>query len=200
MELFDDPFNLLRGFFTFQSLLSFISGVLLTIFYYKVRQCREATVNKKFYRLSFNRSWIVMGFSLLVILFIGFKTQVTADLAENTSRELKQQVADYQTFSKQTQECLNEITNVYKQRSDLTVANEELSGIERRALADLLIQGSQVPNDLPDAERARQWESLLKKYADTVRPIQDQRTENIQEKKDNPVPDPTCNGMVKPPK
>lgn len=200
MDLLDDPFNLLRGFFTIYSLYSFIAGVSLTTLYHKSREWREAKTMNNPFKVHFNKSWIVMCFTVLVILFIGFKTQVTADLAEKTSRDFQEQVTDYKNFSKQTQDCLNELATVYKERSNLTLANEELSTKEREALAKLLVGGSQVPNDLSDAERARAWEQLLREYAKVVGPIQDQREKNTEEKKNNPIPDPTCGGMVQPPK
>ena len=201
MELLDDPFNLLRGFFTIYSLYSFIAGVALTTLYHKSREWREAKTMKKPFRVTFNKSWVVMFFTVLVILFIGFKTQVTADLAERTNKDLQQQVTDYKTFSKQTQDCLNELLDSLRTRAQITLQDSALDQEERQANREMILRGVTIYQDSHSPQEVEVlWKTSLDEYNKKLIDIQTRRAHNQKERVLNPIPDPTCGGIVQPPK
>lgn len=156
---------------------------------------------KKPFRVTFNKSWVVMFFTVLVILFIGFKTQVTADLAERTNKDLQQQVTDYKTFSKQTQDCLNELLDSLRTRAQITLQDSALDQEERQANREMILRGVTIYQDSHSPQEVEVlWKTSLDEYNKKLIDIQTRRAHNQKERVLNPIPDPTCGGIVQPPK
>jgi hypothetical protein len=133
--------DLIEGFFTWQTPLSFMAGVGAHHLYAKYIRDREGPhmLTKKTdgtYRYS-TRFWVICAVSAMMFGFIGWRTQDTADRVED-------QVNFTTAYGFQTNDCLNQLISVLTTRVGY---NEEIAKL--------------------DARRQQIWEQLVTDLADS---------------------------------
>lgn len=138
----------LEGFWTWQTPISFLSGIGLHHIYCKF--CRDREGPMMFKRKAdgtcgfSTRFWVYTAVATVLICFIGIRTQVAADRAEDALAASKQQAASATDFAAVTNACLAEVVSVLTTRVGY---NDRISDLDQRrqavweALVDDLAKG-----------------------------------------------------------
>lgn len=112
--------DVLEGFWTWQTPVSFMAGIGLHHIYCKY--CRDREGPMMFKRKAdgtcgfSTRFWIYTAVASMLIVFIGVRTQVAADRAEDALAASKQQATEAAAFSVATNDCLAQVISVLTTR------------------------------------------------------------------------------------
>ena len=183
----DSILGLLEGFATWQTPLSFFAGVGVHHIYCKYWRDREARFmfaqkENGDYRFS-NRFWIYTVIATVVIGFIGFKTQATADKVENQA--------------KLTAQCLSQVLSTIDTRTQINAENDEWSQRQRTALGTMLNGLINPPPEIdalpPDSTVRQNWaEEIVREQLKVINDAQVQQDANIADRMEHPYPPPDC--------
>ncbi|MFV8242200.1 hypothetical protein [Mycolicibacterium peregrinum] len=140
--------NLLGGFWTWQTPVSFLAGIGAGHIYTKYIRDREGPMmfrKKADGTCGFSvRFWVYTAVATMLIVFIGVRTQVAADRAEDALAASKQQAASATAYSAATNACLAEVISVLTTRVGY---NDRIADLDQRrqsvweALVDDLAKG-----------------------------------------------------------
>lgn len=180
----------LEGFWTWQTPVSFLAGIGLHHIYCKVCRDREGPMmfrKKADGTCGFSvRFWVYTAVATVLICFIGIRTQVAADRAEDALAASKQQAAEATAFSVATNDCLKQVISVLTTRVGY---NEALENLDKRRqdvweqlVADLAKGGNDDGLNLEALKRFQEANTRLK--AD--------QTKLAAERARNQYPSPNC--------
>ena len=150
------------------------------------------------YRYS-GRFWTYAIVASILIVFIGIKTQVAADRADEANTLARTQASQAAAFARQTNDCLAQVIVTLTDRSRLNAENERLAGIERQAIFTLLNKLTTIPVDAPQDRRIALTNQYISEAFEVTGSATQERTQNALQRARNVYPDPTC-GLVEPPK
>lgn len=185
--MLQDLGHLLAGFWTWQTPLSFLAGVGAHHIYCKTIRDREGPVFTKKktgddYRLS-TRFWIVAVIAAVVIGWIGWRTQDTADKVEEQATA--------------TSECLSKVIASLDARTKINAENDNLSQVQRTAFGEVLRAIVSPPENLSELaagslERQAYVEQVVRQQFAIVEDAQAQQEANEKDRAEHPYPPADC--------
>lgn len=149
------------------------------------------------------RVWIYVVIASVLICFIGWRTQTTADRTEALNRE----TVDY---ARQTNDCLAQVTKALAIRADTTKQLDSLvdarsSVIDRRSdvWEKFIVDLAQISTDLPQSQRDELAKPIISTFIaddselDTENAkINTDRASALAYRAANPYPDPNCGNKL----
>jgi hypothetical protein len=183
--MLDSILGLLQNFWTWQTPLSFLAGVGAHHLYVKYIRDRKQPLTMTDNPVTNvpRRIWAIVLIAAVIIGWIGWRTQETANRTEQLSR-------DTLDYAVQTQDCLNQITATLKYRTAFTPALDKLEDMESAALENLVRDVTRINVSSPEDQAALQ--QSFKRYLDTVAKTRQARTEIASARGDREYPEPAC--------
>jgi len=149
------------------------------------------------------RFWAYVVIATLIIGWIGYRTQETADHTEQLAWET-------QAYAAQTQDCLNQLQSILVKRASYSAQINNLQdqyndNRQRRddAWSTFIIDLAQISTDQPQVERDRQAAPVISKFISDLKKLDDERarilddrTKALATQADSPIPDPHCGQNV----
>lgn len=144
------------------------------------------------------RFWVTSFIAAILIVFIGYNTQV----ARNRTEKLAQETTEY---AQQTNDCLSQLITVLSARAKIAQENDDLSQEQRKAIFDLLGEALTPPPELrgvpPNDPRYVDWSTAITiKYYNIISKSQARQTVLAEDRKAHPIPDPNCGELAEAPK
>lgn len=141
--------------------------------------------------------WIYIIAASLIVCWIGWKTQTTANRVDDQARQTSQ-------FAKATQDCLNSLAGVLKARALIATQNDEESQIQRNEVALWLRDLLNPPPDIAVLQRTNQQDpryqewglAITRKHLDVINKSQAEQERLDTERARHPIPDPSCGAQV----
>ena len=181
--------DLIEGFFTWHTPISFLAGIGTHHLYCKYIRDREATpamfIRKRAdgdHRLS-TKFWAIASVTVLLIGFIGWRTQDTADRVDDQSML--------------TRDCLTQVITALTVARTINNENDELSTVQRNAYA-VVLQALVAPPEpyysmsMDDPRRAEYLTDVGIEQLKLVKATQSDEQANIEYRTAHPYPDPDC--------
>lgn len=178
----------LSGFWTWQTPLSFLAGVGAHHIYCRTIRDREGPMLTKTTadgeKIRFTpRFWVIVTVTALLIGFIGWRTQDTADRVDDQAI--------------QTRDCLTQVITALTVARTINVENDELSVTQRNAYA-VVLQALVAPPEpyysmaMDDPRRAEYLTDVGIEQLKIVKAAQEDEDANVEERKLHPYPAPDC--------
>ena len=135
-------------------------------------------------RIPWHYAGIGIGVAAIVIVTI------QSSIAYNTARLTADQV----------QSCQKEFNTIIRERSRIQEENDKWSIVQRKAFGDWLRIILSPPADIADLRkndptnpRINEWGySITAYFSDIIQQAQTEQDKNFEERKNHPLPDPTC--------
>lgn len=145
---------------------------------------------RKWHADGVNSNWIARFIAVGVILYSLVQMHATAQRTDAV-------INDARTFSAEVQDCQRQFNEALRARSAITTENDELSQIQRTALADWLHDLLFPPPDMVKLGRTgpeyNKWAlDLTQHYYGIIADAQRKQDENNRERAAHPLPEPTC--------
>ncbi|WP_218894735.1 hypothetical protein [Mycolicibacterium vinylchloridicum] len=173
--------GLLEGFWTWQTPLSFLAGVgvhHIYCKYYRDRTTRKVPVFKKradgTYRFS-TRFWVYTSIATVIICWIGWRTQATAN-------EVERQAKDTKEYSVQNNDCLKQVVEVLTTRVGYNDALDRLD-TRREAIWDSLVDNLAVADNSAGLNQAALYQFQQARAA-----LRQDRVDLIKAREENQYP------------
>lgn len=175
------------GLFSLTGLIAFLFGAGSVRLYYWVK-CnwwnKRHPDNKR--TVSFNPLIIMWSLIFIATGVIGVQEQRTAD--------------DVRALAHSTAECQIRFTEAITARAEISEDNDKWSYIQRTAIGDWLHAILIPPPDIaelrvkdPMNPRIQQWGiDITRRYNDVIQEAQREQDQNMAERKQHPLPDPSC--------
>lgn len=187
--------------FSWSTLLGVLFGFGLQRAYEFSKACyqnRHAPLpnGEKHHMPSVNRTWLASAIALGVVAWSIFQIEVTARRTDTI-------INDARTFSAQVKDCQREFNAALAARSKIAADNDKWSAIQRKALGDWLFEILNPPPDIgqiratdPNFQsnpRYQQWGiDVTQHYYTIINHAQREQDDNIAEREQHPLPEPTC--------
>lgn len=180
--------DLLSGFWTWHTPMSFLAGIGAHHLYCRFWRDRKTPMftekSDGSYRFS-TRFWAYTAIATLLIVFIGVRTQLTANRVEQQARETTE-------FSRVTKDCLNQLIVTLKDRTAYNGQIEDLNDRERRAVGSFMVSLSQIPEAWPPRDVDLETRRLMETYFAQVGQIDIDRQAVKTKRAQSPYPEPNC--------
>lgn len=184
--------NLLAGFLTWQTPFSFLAGVGVYHLYCRslhkgaYASRREGSVYTENRDGSFrfsNRFWVYTIIASVIICYIGWRTQDTADRVENQSML--------------TRDCLTQVISALQVARSVAQENDNLSERQRDAYNAVVTAMVAPPPELAalpysDQRRTDYIADVAIKQLPVIQEVEDDQKENSEYRAQHPYPDPDC--------
>lgn len=141
-------------------------------------------------RPGINRTWVSSLLALLVVGWSIYQIQVTSTrTTANNERTNK--------LSEEVKACQKEFNTALQVRSQLQTEDNDLAARDRTALRNWLKTLLTPPPDiakLPSSDPVNQaWKiGVTEQYQQQAQSIEEQRQQNNEDRRNNPLPEPTC--------
>lgn len=161
--------NWFTGLFTSEGLVQFCAGVIAATVYHWTKTRIMG------WRMSFRWKYAAIPLTAAVVVFIAAQTQENAN-------------------------CVREFNQILRVRAQITEDNDHWSAVQRKALGDWLKDILNPPADMlqlrrqdPNDPRYQQWAfDTTEHYSVIIQQAQTEQDENAAERKQHPLPAPTC--------
>lgn len=131
------------------------------------------------------RFWTYVVIATILIAWIGWRTQATADRVEVQAKETA-------AFAASTNDCLNQVVSTLKERVGYNDRIGELRDRRVNSIARLIADLARIDTDQPQVQRDAQAAPILATYFNTVNEI-DMELQKVQSSRDlTAYPDPSC--------
>lgn len=201
MSAFFEPF---LGFVAWQTPVSFVSGIgahhIYCKYWRKGGDRRIVVKNKGDESWTYSaRSWAYILIATTLIIFIGWRTQTTADNTEALSKETVE-------YASQTNYCLNQVVEVLRNRNEIAkeldnLVDQRSEVVDRRAAAfhTFILGLTQIPVNQPQSERDRLAKPIIDQFLTDSSQIESDndkintdRAAVLINRAAHPYPDPAC--------
>lgn len=131
------------------------------------------------------RFWAYAVIAGSLIIFIGWRTQDTANKVERQARETSQ-------FAAANNVCINQILATIKDRNVYTDRLAVLDGVHNKAVMDLIVNIAKIDPNLRTPERDVVAREVLTKFFVDINKIDKDRADALAQRAANPFPEPNC--------
>lgn len=136
------------------------------------------------------RFWVYTIIATMFIVWIGYRTQMTANRVE-------EQAVTTREFSAQTSECLNTVLDTLKARTQINIENDEISQAERTIVFNLLRDLSAPPPEIKslpaDSPVRQKWTEELVIARVNEFAVQEAKAEGLKSARAQiKYPEPSC--------
>jgi predicted nucleic acid-binding protein len=185
--------DLFDGFLTWQTPLSFMAGVGFHHLYAKYLRDRKGRSRMMFtrnrdddgeYRLT-NRFWVIVAVAAVIVGYIGWRTQQTADQVQDQTQRTEQ-------FAKQTNDCLNQVVGTLKDRTNLNASLDDLVNRRTQIWTNLVVGLAAIDPDMRQPERDVAAKLVLQHFFEANGAIDRERADLLRQRADKPYPEPNC--------
>lgn len=121
--------------------------------------------------------WINIIIGVLLIVYIGVRTEITAIGQERQAAEAVQ-------FSAHTQQCLHELIDALDARAVITQESDRLNNDQHQVLRDLVTSLAQTP--------VEGWGAVISEFLPAITEAQQRQENLLLARSEHPLPDPTC--------
>lgn len=131
------------------------------------------------------RFWTYAIIASVIIVWIGWRTQDTANKVERQARETSQ-------FAAANNMCINQILATIKDRNVYTDRLAVLDGVHDKAVMDLIVNIAKIDPNLRTPERDVVAREVLTKFFTDINEIDKNRADALAQRAANPFPEPNC--------
>lgn len=122
--------------------------------------------------------WVYATLAVLLIVWIGVKTQMTADRQEREAQNTL-------VFADQTRECLHQLLDALTARAQITENSDRLNNDQHKALADLITA-------ITAARGEAAYGQVLADFLPSVIEAQQRQEALLTARSEHPLPNPSC--------
>ena len=131
------------------------------------------------------RFWVYTVIATLIIIFIGWHTQDTANKVEATAQATA-------AYAEANNKCINDLLAILQDRTGNNAKLRDIEDRRQTRFDQFIADVGSISTDQPQAARDAEAAPIIKQYFDDVAALNKEKATVLQAIADNPYPEPNC--------